>query len=628
MKFVVFLAFFGLISAALAADCSNFNGENGCQGSQTDQFPNFANRKFQTPPRGAPNWRPSYQDYSQLTGYPSVVYAADHQSAVVTANIFLKDSSATVTFTTNLPDSPSSSKTFTVTSSFKDELAILVTAQHADGSNSTLVMEPVHFVWNNVPINQPSQFKNGQKGAIVEMFGWPYADIAQECDMIGKAGYMGVKIYPPAESILSYEWLQNGELNPWWFMYQPVSYKFYSRMGDRDALRNMIDTCRAAGVRVYADAVNNHMTGGGNDIMWHRNPAGGGCATWGPKSSSALSPYFNQDFNFLNNSNTGDHPGLEFPAVPYGPMDFHCERSLSSWSDPFALNYGWLTGLADLNTESPYVRQRIADYWTDLLGMGFSGFRVDAAKHMSPDNLAAMFALLKKNMGGSLPADFITYLEVIIGGEKDLLECQYNKYDYTRYFDDAMTSAGLSQDDISKIKIWSSDYPKEFPICGYWIIPSERFAVENDCHDDQNPGSSSRDMGDKGSVLVKEKDVNKHRGFEVQLFTRTDGNWQIKLVLSSYTFMNSGAQGVPDGFSDCKHYNGTQPASTCKTVPYSKAHDSSVCGYTVYDASHNWAQGQYTRVHRDRSIIMAMRSWMGLPTNVSNAQIGLPDSCT
>jgi len=58
-------------------------------------------------------------------------------------------------------------------------------------------------------------------------------------------------------------------------------------------------------------------------------------------------------------------------------------------------------------------------------------------------------------------------------------------------------------------------------------------------------------MGDKGSVLIKEKDVNKHREFEKLLFTRTDGNWQIKLVLSSYSFMNNGAQGIPDGKSDC-----------------------------------------------------------------------------
>jgi hypothetical protein len=60
-----------------------------------------------------------------------------------------------------------------------------------------------------------------------------------------------------------------------------------------------------------------------------------------------------------------------------------------------------------------------------------------------------------------------------------------------------------------------------------------------------------RDMGDTGSVLVREKDVGKHRKFNIDLFRRGDGNWQIKLVLSSYTFMNNGAMGIPDGKSDC-----------------------------------------------------------------------------
>ena len=34
-----------------------------------------------------------------------------------------------------------------------------------------------------------------------------------------------------------------------------------------------------------------------------------------------------------------------------------------------------------------------------------------------------------------------------------------------------------------------------------------------------------------------------------------------------------------------------------------------------------------TRVHRDKAIILEMRKWMGLSTSVSNAEIGLPDSC-
>jgi len=75
-------------------------------------------------------------------------------------------------------------------------------------------------------------------------------------------------------------------------MYQPTAYKLNGRMGTRAQLKDMIDTCRAAGVRVYADAVINHMTGGGNDVWQsHRNGNGGGCAYWGPKESTGKSPF-------------------------------------------------------------------------------------------------------------------------------------------------------------------------------------------------------------------------------------------------------------------------------------------------------------------------------------------------
>lgn len=73
---------------------------------------------------------------------------------------------------------------------------------------------------------------------------------------------------------------------------------------------------------------------------------------------------------------------MEYPAAAYMAQDFHCDRGLNSWTDPFALNYGWLSGLADLDTESDYVRERIAAYMTDLISIGFSGFRMDAAKHI------------------------------------------------------------------------------------------------------------------------------------------------------------------------------------------------------------------------------------------------------
>ena len=100
------------------------------------------------------------------------------------------------------------------------------------------------------------------------------------------------------------------------------------------------------------------------------------------------------------------------------------------------------------------MRQRIADYFTDLISIGFSGFRIDAAKHISPTNLAAILAKFKSNLGGSLPDDFITYLEVIIGGEKDLLMCQSNPYNFGQNFAEFMKQAGFSDSDVNKVKIW------------------------------------------------------------------------------------------------------------------------------------------------------------------------------
>lgn len=40
------------------------------------------------------------------------------------------------------------------------------------------------------------------------------------------------------------------------------------------------------------------------------------------------------------------------------------------------------------------------------------------------------------------------------------------------------------------------------------------------------------------------------------MFTRTDADWDIKAILSSYSFMNDGAMGIPDGMSDCANCKG------------------------------------------------------------------------
>jgi alpha-amylase len=69
------------------------------------------------------------------------------------------------------------------------------------------------------------------------MFGWPHEEIEAECETLrfeliyfdvlnlySKLGYMGVKVFPPQEQVMSNQPFNN-ILNPWYFMYQPVSYR-------------------------------------------------------------------------------------------------------------------------------------------------------------------------------------------------------------------------------------------------------------------------------------------------------------------------------------------------------------------------------------------------------------------
>ena len=70
---------------------------------------------------------------------------------------------------------------------------------------------------------------------------------------------------------------------------------------------------------MYADAVINHMTGGGNDANPnHRNP-NAGCALWGTKNSSL-------NINSMDTT-TSDGPSSMYTQVEWS--NYHVENSVS-----------------------------------------------------------------------------------------------------------------------------------------------------------------------------------------------------------------------------------------------------------------------------------------------------------
>ncbi|MCC3768626.1 alpha-amylase family protein, partial [Streptomyces sp. UNOC14_S4] len=194
---------------------------------------------------------------------------------------------------------------------------------------------------------------SGGKDVTAVLFEWRYDAVAKECGRaLGPAGYGFVQVSPPQEHIQGPQW---------WTSYQPVSYRVAGRLGDRAAFADMVTACHRAGVKVVVDAVVNHMS------------AGNGTGTGG-------TPYTK----------------YAYPGV-YEDRDFHaCRKPVSDYGDRSDVQNCELVGLADLDTGSDRVRDRLAGYLNDLLSLGVDGFRVDAAKHVAAEDLAAVKSRLSK----------------------------------------------------------------------------------------------------------------------------------------------------------------------------------------------------------------------------------------
>lgn len=137
--------------------------------------------------------------------------------------------------------------------------------------------------------------------------------------------------------------------------------------------------------RVYVDVVFNHMTGDWSNAQG----TGGSYADTGSKY---------------------------YPAVPYGSNDFHSSCTINNYNDADNVRNCELSGLKDLDQSSDYVRGKIVEFLNKLIDLGVAGFRVDAAKHMWPSDLQAIYGQLKNlntDYGFNSGARPFIYQEVI-----------------------------------------------------------------------------------------------------------------------------------------------------------------------------------------------------------------------
>ena len=207
--------------------------------------------------------------------------------------------------------------------------------------------------------------------------------VGDECtNTYGPEGVKYVQISPPQESVQGTQW---------WTVYQPVSYKLNSRFGTEDELKSMIEQCKAAGVDVIADVVLNHTTG--HDVSWVDDQYGVDSTAYNGSYGRypSMDPYAEggtQGLYQYQESGNNHQYGL-----PSG--DFHtCKSNVSdNISDYTNADEVWncrLSTMWDINTGSERVQNMQADYLNRLWQDGVRGFRIDSAKHMDPDDIAAI----------------------------------------------------------------------------------------------------------------------------------------------------------------------------------------------------------------------------------------------
>jgi alpha-amylase len=114
-----------------------------------------------------------------------------------------------------------------------------------------------------------------------------------------------------------------------------------------------------------------------------------------------------------------NYPGL------YTQNDFHTPCALTNYQDAANVQDCELYGLPDLDTGSPSVRQKIADYLIALARMGVAGFRVDAAKHIQQVDLDDILGRMNRALAAeSRPLPYV-YLEISAGAGEALSPRDY-----------------------------------------------------------------------------------------------------------------------------------------------------------------------------------------------------------
>lgn len=224
--------------------------------------------------------------------------------------------------------------------------------------------------------NNLASQESATANVILHAFDWPYAQIAENAPLIAEMGYRSVLVSPAMKSFKHV----NG--THWWQRYQPQDYRVIdNQLGNTHDFSDMIKALGEQGVRVYADVVFNHMA----NEAYQRSDLQYPCA-------ADIKRYDENKEEYQSQILFGD---LSEPL--FREEHFVDAFSISDWKDRWQVQNGRITGgasdpgLPKLKVCTHVIEQQ-RSYLKALKSMGVTGFRIDAAKHMTLDHLQRVWS--------------------------------------------------------------------------------------------------------------------------------------------------------------------------------------------------------------------------------------------
>lgn len=185
-----------------------------------------------------------------------------------------------------------------------------------------------------------------------------------------------------------------------------------------------------------------------------------------------------------------------------------------------------MAGLRDLNQTVPDVRDKVVEMLNNLVDLGIAGFRFDAAKHMWPKDLTAIYKRIKPLQpchGFKLGARAFIYQEVIDLGNEAISKKEYTPLGVVTEFSfsDAIGRVFRGLVPMKNLKNWG-------PAWGFMLSQNALVFVDN--HDNQ------RGHGAGGANILT---FRNERQYKMASAFKLAHPFGIVRVMSSYYFHES-----------------------------------------------------------------------------------------